>query len=64
LGEQCTTNIPHELKLAIGRYEANSTVAVEFAQFNALMELAIINLDGVRRLSILVESKKERKYAC
>lgn len=39
--------VPHELKLAIGRYKADSAIAVEFSEFDALVELAVVNLDCV-----------------
>lgn len=47
--QYCTPlEVPHELKLAIRRYKADSAITIEFSEFDALVELAVVNLNSVR----------------
>ncbi|RUP45571.1 hypothetical protein BC936DRAFT_148003 [Jimgerdemannia flammicorona] len=38
---------PHQLEFAIGRDKTDCTIAVKLAELDALVELAIVDLDGV-----------------
>lgn len=43
----CSSDAPHELKLAIGRNEADGSVYIELSQSHALMELAIVQFNSI-----------------